>query len=157
MPGRGGLALPGPGRRLGGVGWVTVSTLPLLLLDESKLATWPLFWGVAERAEDRWLLRSLSFGGLLVLPSWVWIRAAGRGRGVRWVGGTSRVVASDGSVYTQPWAWAETRDPLVCRQLELGVWEGPHGRRCTPRGQAGYSPTSGFWFCIETMDFVELM
>lgn len=46
MPGRGGL--PGPGRVLGGKGWVTVSTLPLLLLDESRLTTWPLFWAVAE-------------------------------------------------------------------------------------------------------------
>lgn len=83
MPGWGGLALPGPGRRRGGMGCVTTSTLPLLLLDESKPATWPLFWGVTEWAEDHWLLRSLSFGGLLVLPSWVWIRAAGRGRNVR--------------------------------------------------------------------------
>lgn len=71
----------GPGR--GGGGWAAASLRPLRLLHESQLAAWLLFRGVTERAEDRGLLRSLSFGGLLVPPSWVWIRAAERGRDVR--------------------------------------------------------------------------
>lgn len=78
MPGRGGL--PGPDRVLRGRGWVTVSTLPLLLLDASWLTTWPLFWAVAK---DRRLPRSLSFGSLLAPSSWVWMRAAERGRAMR--------------------------------------------------------------------------
>lgn len=92
------MARSSPGRGTPGRAGLAASARPLLLLllPEAQLAARLLFLGVAERAEDRGLLRSLSLGGLLVPPSWVWIRAAGRGRKVRvWV------------------ARAETRHPLV--------------------------------------------
>lgn len=79
-PGRVALGLRGPGGGLWGGGWGAVSALPLLLLDESTLSAWPLFWGVPEWVRDSWLPRSGSLGSLLALSSWVWIRAAGRGR-----------------------------------------------------------------------------
>lgn len=120
MPGRGKLGLPGPGWGLGGMGWVMVPTLLLLLLDESKLTTLPLFWGVAEWAEDSWLPKSLSFGNLLVLSSWVWMRAAGRERvrgrqaegGHAQVGFAASVLTSNRWVYKQLCALADTPDPM---------------------------------------------
>lgn len=94
-PGRSELGALSPGLGLWGMDCATVSILPLLLLPESKWATLPLFWGVPEYAEDSWLVRSLSLGSFLVLSSWVWIRAAGRGRCCEKTSVTEQVTTSD--------------------------------------------------------------
>lgn len=79
-PGRGEQRPLDPCPGLWGRDLVTVSILRLLLLNESKLTMLPLFWAVAMYADDSWLMRSPSFRSLLVLSSWVWIRAAGGGK-----------------------------------------------------------------------------
>jgi hypothetical protein len=53
------------------MGRVMASVRLLLLLSELKWTALPLFWGVTMRTEDSGLERSLSFGSLLMLSSWV--------------------------------------------------------------------------------------
>lgn len=113
-PGRAELGLPGRG--LWGVGWVTVSAPPLLLLAEWKLPTGPLLCSVTGRVKDSWLPSSLSFGSLLVPSSWVWIRAAGRGRAVRGeLRGAFRGVSCNSITTSHSW---------VCRQVQIHLNRG---------------------------------
>lgn len=58
-----------------GTDWEMVCILVPLLTGDSKFRTLPFFRGVEDRTEDSWLIRSLSWSGLLSFPPRFWILA----------------------------------------------------------------------------------
>lgn len=74
-----GVALAGLATSVAGTAWGTdwemVWILVPLLTGDSKFKTLPFFRGVEDRAEDSWLMISVSCSGLLSLASRFWILA----------------------------------------------------------------------------------